>query len=609
MKFNRIFNILVMGILAFSASATEFPFTYNTSQETVAGYGYGRPDKYDVCIKIQNPILSGAEIMGITVPLPDGGEISDDGSAWIAALLPDDDFSESNTLAFATLNISDSESEKILTASFPAPVILPDEGLYVGYTVSVSSLVNNSRKFPVATVAGSTEGSLIMRTTTHPKWDNAYTRLESMSPMTVTLNKDLPSPAAAPALPEKIICVVNKENSVKIPIINQGLSEISSIGFSYTANGKTIDSTRDFSPAIPALFEAKEEIVIDVKGAPEAGNSDFSFEIKSVNGVQNMSEAATSRSILRSIPQMPVNRPLMEEYSGLWCGQCPSGWVALEQGRDLYGSDFVAISYHIDDDMQADIRTPQPANAVPAIYINRGSIVGADQCLAKWKELSEQYTDCAIDISLYWDDASKSMLNAKVSSTFMENHPRAGYKLAVALIADGLRNSSWMQTNYFSGQTRQGKFWDIFTQGGGKVSGLTFNDIACIFAEPLGIEASLPADIVEFEQYEYTQKFNLKDAYSVTGFNLASNKEALRVVAIVLNSKGEVINSNSSALSKYAPIGSGVDAVDIEREITFIQYYTLDGIAVANPAAGIPLIKVSRYDDGAVICEKVILKE
>ncbi len=612
---DRIFRLGVCIAAAVFASAmgmasqtANFPFTYNVADEEFFGYGYGRTDAYDVCIHIHDESLSGAKVKSLSVPLPSGGEIAEEASAWIVTELTDAEITASNSLAFTSLTLSESDGVRMLSAEFADPAQLTPDGFYVGYTVKVESVENYTRKFPVAAVNGTTTGSMFLRTTTHKSWDRTFARLGYMSPMVVTLDRPMPSDAAQFSLPARYIAVMGEQTEIQLPVVNQGIEAISEIDYTYTYHAGTFSGSANFEPAIPAVYGATKDISLVVEGNSVAGNSPLQLTITKVNGKDNGASAPTSNGVLRSLPSLPVNRPVMEEYSGLWCGQCPSGWVALEQGRDLYGSDFVALSYHIDDDMQARIQTPQSAKAVPAIYLNRGGQVSADMTTSLWKEYSEEYTDCSLSIALNWTDESRSVLNAEVTATFMEPHPAAGYKIAMALVSDGLYNASWGQTNYLAGAIRDGKYWDIFTEGGAKVYGLTFNDIVCLFPYPLGEAGSLPANLEEFEPYKYNIEFNLSEAKSSTGYNLAADKSKLRAIAIVLDSNGRAVNSISSASSSSAPVGSGVDEVISDAEIVETIYYGLDGVALSSPAPGQPAIRVDRLADGSVRTSKVMSK-
>ena len=56
------------------------------------------------------------------------------------------------------------------------------------------------------------------------------------------------------------------------------------------------------------------------------------------------------------------------EYTGLWCGYCPAGYVAIEELTEELGKDFVVLSYHNGGDEMSgkwrDIFTKGP-KAIP----------------------------------------------------------------------------------------------------------------------------------------------------------------------------------------------------------------------------------------------------
>lgn len=84
-----------------------------------------------------------------------------------------------------------------------------------------------------------------------------------------------------------------------------------------------------------------------------------------------------------------------------------------------------------------------------------------------------------VNVSIEWLDDEHSRLRASASLDFAREYEEADMSMAIAIAAYNMKNDAWAQANYFSGDTTlEGPLWDIFTKGGKRISGLTFNDVA-----------------------------------------------------------------------------------------------------------------------------------
>ena len=103
------------------------------------------------------------------------------------------------------------------------------------------------------------------------------------------------------------------------------------------------------------------------------GNYPVEIRVTSVNG--KSVDCAATEGTAEIYAFLPVNRPLVEEYTGLWCGFCPRGYMALEMMKELKGNLFIAAAYHNGDPMSWDGKTPNYVSGFPAAYINRSTSV------------------------------------------------------------------------------------------------------------------------------------------------------------------------------------------------------------------------------------------
>lgn len=597
---------------AMSLGAQSFDFTYNINGAPSRGFGFGRPDTLDVCIHIDSPSLQGARVSSIRVPVPaEGGKLAEEKTAWCTSVLPaqGENFGEGAVIVPASL------ANDTLTATFPSPVVIPSGGLYVGYTVIVTELVNWTQRYPVAVSAGQFPGGFIMRSRQrYPEWYNGESH-NQVSDMRVTLLTELSPVAAAFTLSQNPYGDKGGEATAYGRLVNHGLTPISSI--EYTCSSGDTEVTRTFTLDAPldAVFGKFADIALPVPAGSETGNVEFSLAITKVNGLPNHDTENSVTGILKTLPFIPVHRPLVEEYTGFWCGGCPVAYVLIEEGREKHGTDFNAISFHIADALQIKrVVYPSPINSHPTLYIDRGdkitggttpSIFNAEEI---WERERRKYSPASIDVDIAWGDEEHKTIVANSTVTFVEDHSDVDYRITYALVADGLTDPSWSQTNNYIGAPYEGKYWDIFTKATGNVKGLVYNDILASFPDCRGIEGSLPAEIKALTPYTHSTTFSLDVCEAKNGGLIFQDEGKLRVVAIVLDgATNKVFNSVSSAYSETAVTMSADSPVADMPEIVSTQYFDFTGRPLRCEPVGQPYIRLDRLSDGTLRASRRIV--
>ncbi len=217
-------------------------------------------------------------------------------------------------------------------------------------------------------------------------------------------------------------------------------------------------------------------------------------------------------------------------------------------------------------------------------------------------------------------DDTKSTLEATVNVISLSNVEDAGYTVGYILVADGLKDPTYMQTNYYAGNAAQSATlpapWDdVFLNGGSPIFGLVYNDVAINNEFAGGMRNSLPSDIKAFETMTTSAEFNTADFRSVylrptddePDLNVIPvDKDKVRVIAYVIDGQGKVINSVSSEYLGGPGVGVSTVAAD-NAAVVETRYYDLQGRLVANPAAGL-FIKTERLADGSLRTTKTILR-
>lgn len=598
----------------------ELPFTYNLSQSLVKGRGVGVPDTYDICIRLDKIEFKGYKVSSFTVPVvTDGGTVNPKASAWCIASLPQDG-DPLEPLAKVDVTINDG----ILTATFPEPYVIGDDPVYIGYTLTVDDVENKNKKFPIATVSGSTPGSLYYRThSTKTTWtDQAHAQSNAaMSPMTVMLAGDIPASFGELTILSEPFAPVNEKATVYASLKNLGCDPISSLSISYSKPGEEtpVKIPVTLSDPLSNLFGSECEFTFSLPAEATTGNIPVTFTLDEVNGFPNALSPIISTN-LSTVKFVPVNRPLVEEYTGLWCTSCASGYVAMEQGRYYFGRDFVGVAYHSNDVLQrASFFYPSKVTGYPTVYINRKRS-GTFSLIDDWKNLTRTLAPVDIKLHIEWAGEEKEFIRVISESQFLNDYQDADIRVCYTLVADKLSDPDWKQANAYwgdNGEGLDGPFWNLFTGPGVGmyVPGLEFNDVSCVFDDALGIPGSLPSEIVAYTPYQNTSYININNAIAERSREVIwQNKDNLRVIAVVVDAKTNIVlNSISSDYTAEIPVAQGVKGVyddEVDSPVIRTEYMDLQGRRLpAIPEAGTPCIILDHHENGEVTSRKVVIRK
>lgn len=315
--------------MAMAATASTLDYTYNFSGGATEGYGYAKTETYDVAIRLQNPSFTGAKVTGIRVPLTVDG--TEDCSAWLTSELKLKKKNGKNVNDPDIATVSGEVNNGWLDIRFDTPYTIPAEGVYVGYSFTVKT-VNEQSGSPVMVAEGTNaDGLYIHSTRTKLRWGPMSEELGKVSAMTVTLDGTFPERSATFSVGE-IKAAVGEQTIVILPLVNCGTSEITTVEYSGAVAGQTFNgATTPQSPLLP-FIGATGAAKVEIPGVEQTGDNQLTLKVTKINGFAV--EAPEAGGTMKVYPFIPVNRPLVEEYTGLWCGWCPRGYVALETMKE-----------------------------------------------------------------------------------------------------------------------------------------------------------------------------------------------------------------------------------------------------------------------------------
>lgn len=596
-----------------SAAATNLDFSYNLEGANPSYYGTGKKENYDVAVRIDNPSLKGAKITKLSVALPGEPELYSAASAFLTTELKVERVDGVRVNVADICTVDATIADGMLTATFADPYTLTEDPIYIGYSFEIAELVE-SNKLPVAVVPGNNpEGFWFHSSRTQLKWSSYVNKQKDpmQSALTITLEGDFVAESAGVILPERFKCLTGQENPYTFTVVNGGSAAINNINYTWSINGKEGAGEYTFATPIRGALGALAKAELTLPVETQKGEYPLTVTITKVNGVDNPNLAASDVESVIFSPVIPVMRPLIEEYTGLWCGWCPRGYAALEYMGEEYGHDFVAAAWHNGDQMTITNNYPNNIPGFPAAYANRTDDIDLIGIEELWPTYCAEETNFSIGCYINFTDDYKIELKATSYVTSVADTNDA-YTVGYLLVADDLKDPDWGQHNYYAGNYTQAsaqmpeKYAEIFGRGEGIVYNLVFNDVVVNNDYVYGVMESLPAEIKAFNENIHEVTFN------VTSIISSYNKEAmpiikdkLRVLAFILDKKGKVVNSCSSAYPGQIP--EAVENVDTDNEVVSTVWYDLQGRTVKTPANGI-FVRIQTLSDGTIQTAKVAFK-
>lgn len=587
-----------------TASAKQIQYSYTTQTEPQAAYGFGKAETYDVAIRINDASLAGTKVTALSVPIL-GSENIIDPKVWISTDLilkkVSGKYVNSPDIAEYSATITDGQ----LSCQLPEAYTLSGP-VYIGYSFTTTSGTDESG-IPVVVQGYADENGLFLHSSkTKLKWGSASEAAGGVSAMTLTLEGTFSDNSASFQPVDQLFASAENECRAALRLVNHGFSPINSI--EYAIDGTDDCRTLTLPTPLDGAIGAWRDVEIMLPKYENVGKQTQTISIVKVNGQPNGDIAPNTETSIRVLPFIPAARPLVEEYTGLWCGYCPRGYVALETMKEREPERFVALAYHSDDPMMMpNAASNNVPDGLPAAYINQGASINPAKIYTDWYKFASVMPCADIRAEVEWTDATQSAIKVTSTTRFIDDSGRNRYAISYVLVADGLSDSTWQQSNYFSGheQTDEmpGHWGRLFCEGPDHITGLIFNDVVLMQLQPEGYDGSVPETYTAGQELKHSVTLKLADINS-GDLSIVQDKNNLRVVAILLDkSTGRPVNSCTSPYTDGHSNESGL--TDVSQQPCHVQWYDLQGHPHANPQQGLN-IRVSRYPDGRTVAEKIL---
>ncbi|MBR4129562.1 MAG: thioredoxin family protein [Bacteroidaceae bacterium] len=401
--------------------------------------------------------------------------------------------------------------------------------------------------------------------------------------------------------------VQGEESTVPITLTNLGKQAITSISYTIATEGG--DATSEKTLAVGNLaFNSSSVINVPFPADEEARRHKKTFTITKVNGEENTAQDNSAEGEVISLTQRFTLKPVIEEFTGTWCGWCPRGMTGMEKIHEMYGDQVVQIAVHNGngDPMQISAYNTVVNDYVdgyPSSITNRHWI--ADPSFSSLKNVLsvvfKETVPASIELSAEWKTAEQKAVIFNTKTKFGYSDENTKFGIAFVLTEDGLTGttSKWAQTNYYSGMSTSQAGTDMawWCGQGSSVTGVEYNHVAVAgWSVRTGVTNSVNATIDATEEQEYTYTGTIPS----TSLSLIQDKTRLKAIAMLIDrTNGTILSAAQTTIAEDA---TGIGDVSSKDDMP-VARYSLDGRKLLTPEKGINIV---RMNDGTV--KKILVK-
>lgn len=226
----------------------------------------------------------------------------------------------------------------------------------------------------------------------------------------------------------------------------------------------------------------------------------------------------------------PINKVIVEDYTGTWCGYCPPVAHAIYELKEVYDN-IISVGIHNNDeltiDQESDLRSELGISGFPSARLNRTiSWFDPYQILEVNSLLSEE-NNVAISIKSALENIDLEVNLRIVSNVELVNHKLVIYLVESNLIYDQSNYFNYVEDSYFynlGNPIENYSHQDVLRKSITNISGNTLDLI-----QPLT---------------DYKFNFNVEISPDFVQENLA-------IVAMVVDSNNNAINSQFSEVNSF----------------------------------------------------------
>ena len=540
--------------------------------------GYGSAAHYDLAIYLPGDYFAGSDVavdaLSIFPIVKDMSNVK----VWASKELPAD--GSSADLEVVAVSSSQLEVESFNDVAFKKSHKIPEDGLFVGLSFDEKDLKNG----------GDYAGFPILFTDSEKNRMGGYLFFDSSEKEWVQYDGNLVwSVLVSGKLPDNGVSIADfgiayslngaKTNSFSIPIVNEGQNPVTSVAYTVKGDGVT-QGEKTVNVSIED-FKGTGVLEVSMNGEGSVGAFRKTITITKVNGKANdLDGGYESEGKVVSVSKSASPMPVAEEFTGTWCQYCPVGITYMELMEKKYGDKVIPIAVHAGDEMAVedfDDVIDSYVSSFPTVLVNRELDIYPTELNAGIDLVSKGLSPGTVALNATWADNSKKEVSFKTKTVFNFSDTGANYSLAYLLTEDGMKDDSWKQKNYFSGQSgdKNMAFWYSAPD---EVSGLEFNHVAVAGWSVLdGVDGSLPATVSDGKAID--SFFN----GDISGNTLIQDKSRLTAIVLLLDGvSGKILSAAKSAIGE--PTGISLTEVSADKQSV---RYNLSGQRVGSNYRGI----------------------
>lgn len=541
--------------------------------------GYIEPAHYDVAIYLPGGYFTGSDVavdaFSIFPIVKDMSNVK----VWISKKLPAD--GSSADLEVVTVPSNQLELESFNDVAFKKSHKIPEDGLFVGLSFDEKDLDNGGDYAGLPIIYSDSEknrtGGYIIFESSEEKW----VQYEGNLVCAVLLSGNLAANAVSAAGFGTTYSLNGaKTNTFSIPIVNEGQNPVTSVAYTVKGDGVT-QGEKTVKVSIDD-FKGTGVLEVSMNGEGSAGVFGKTITITKVNGKANeLASGNDSQGKVISLSKAVQPTPLVEEFTGTWCGWCPVGITYMELMEKKYGDKVIPIAVHQGDEMAVEDFYDVIGSYVsfyPTVLINRELDIYPTELNEGVDFVSKELSPVTVALDATWADNSKNEVSFTTKTVFNFSDSDTNYSLAFLLTEDGMKDDSWVQNNNYSGMTASDKNLSYWYSAPDEVSGLEFNHVAVAGWSVLnGVAGSLPSAVRDGEAIEGA--FN----GDISGNKLIQDKSRLTAVVMLIDGEsGRILNAAKSAIGE--PTGISLTEVSAEKKTA---RYNLSGQRVGSNYRGI----------------------
>ena len=575
-------------------------YSANTGTKEVKYFGTAKKESFDVAMLLADKYTKGKKIETIKVPFPKNAEIGNV-KIWLTKKLTLEN--KKNVADVMSLDATMDDSTAIV--KFATPYTIDSDTLYIGYSFDVVELTERTQ-LPISLInEKGVQGLWTHSSRTYRSWLDKSTY--GCSAMQVELSGFNANDAYFEGFKD-YYNQVNIATPINLTLLNRGYNGIKSIDYSYSVGDKKVSDHLTLDAPIPACLNASTEFTVTLPAIEAKGKYPVTFSIDKVNGEAN-SEVATANSTMAIYNKLPKHRPVMEEFTGTWCGNCARGWIGLEVMTRLH-PDFIALAYHSGDVMQVidqkqflgfDTENPAyPMANIDRVYTDIDPYYGADMTPFGieeiWKKQAEILAPASLETEAAFTPDGKD-IKAKAILEFPEDTNDADkYSVEFVLVTDGLHGEgqAWEQSNYLE-ENEKGDYpfpeADIFFAGSSSIPNMHYNDVVVATTRLRDGLIKLPAKVEAEKTFSIEGTITEVDSIkNMANYPVIQDSKNLRIVALLLNEKGQIVNGAQAKVTGYETTGiRNINTNAAEADVPAI--YNLQGHRLQTMQKGLNIIR------------------